>query len=145
VTEIADLGVDYLWLPPPSKSVAPQGYLPSQLYDVSTPFGSREDLVALTAALKEASVIPMADIVINHRCADKQDDQGNWNIFTCVPGTESIFRCILASLQRSCPQWMPCLYLWCCSASEHACKCGGIRKRAESISALLLSLSQHAA
>ncbi len=29
-----------LWLPPPSDSVSPQGYLPRDLYDLSSAYGS---------------------------------------------------------------------------------------------------------
>lgn len=72
-------------MPPPSQSVAPQGYMPSQLYEVNTPFGSREELRAMTAALREQGLQPMADIVVNHRCADQQDEHGTWNIFTYGP------------------------------------------------------------
>jgi alpha-amylase len=82
IKEISQLGIDYLWLPPPSQSIAPQGYLQSELYDVETPFGSQEDLKALTGALKEEGIIPMVDIVLNHRCAQRQDENGTWNIFT---------------------------------------------------------------
>ena len=62
-------GMTHIWLPPPSQSVAPQGYLPGQLYNLSTPYGNQEELKTLTTALKAAGVQPIADIVINHRCA----------------------------------------------------------------------------
>ena len=58
--------------------------MPSQLYEVNTPFGTREELRAMTAALKAQGLEPMGDIVINHRCADQQDENGTWNIFTCA-------------------------------------------------------------
>ena len=35
-------------------------------------------------ALKEAGLVPLADIVINHRCADRQDEHGVWNQFGCA-------------------------------------------------------------
>lgn len=82
LTAIQELGVNFAWLPPPSQSVSPQGYMPGQLYDFNTPFGSETDLRALLAALKAARIAPLADIVINHRCADQRDDRGRWNIFT---------------------------------------------------------------
>ena len=78
-----DLGVTQVWLPPPSQSVSRQGYLPGQLYDLNTPYGSKEELTSLLKQFVEAGMAPLADIVINHRCADQQDETGQWNIFTC--------------------------------------------------------------
>lgn len=37
------------------------------------------ELFSLCRALLEAGIRPMADIVINHRCADYQDENGVWN------------------------------------------------------------------
>ena len=74
-------GITHIWLPPPSQSVAPQGYLPGQLYNLNTPYGNPTELKELCAALKKAGICPMADIVVNHRCADVQDDKGRWNKF----------------------------------------------------------------
>lgn len=81
---IQALGVTQLWLPPPSNSVSKQGYLPGQLYDLDTPYGSQEDLRRLLGMLREAEISSLADIVINHRCADEQDEQGRWNKFACA-------------------------------------------------------------
>ena len=44
-----------------------QGYMPGQLYNLNTPYGSKEDLKELIQCLKAAGISPMADIVINHR------------------------------------------------------------------------------
>jgi hypothetical protein len=74
-----------VWLPPPSQSVSRQGYLPGQLYDLNTPYGTKEELMELLQQFRSAGIAPLADIVINHRCADKQDEMGTWNIFTCDP------------------------------------------------------------
>lgn len=81
---LQDLGVTQCWLPPPSQSVSRQGYLPCQLYDFNTPYGSEAQLRKLLSDLRAAGIAPLADIVINHRCADQQDQHGCWNIFTCA-------------------------------------------------------------
>lgn len=50
-------------------------------YDLDSSYGSRASLIALTTALLESGLRPVADIVINHRCADEQDSNGIWNTF----------------------------------------------------------------
>lgn len=37
---IAESGVTCVWLPPPSDSVSPQGYLPRDLYDLNSAYGN---------------------------------------------------------------------------------------------------------
>ena len=61
-----------------------QGYLPTQLYDLTSRYGTKQDLQALTWALNHAGIKPIADIVINHRCADKQGRPGVYNIYRYV-------------------------------------------------------------
>ncbi|KAK4277488.1 hypothetical protein QN277_015482 [Acacia crassicarpa] len=76
---IADLGVDYVWLPPPSNAHpdGPQGYLPKRLYDLDTSkYGNKEELKSLIAAFRERGVKCIADIVINHRMAERLDERG---------------------------------------------------------------------
>lgn len=53
--------------------------MPQQLYDLDSAYGSQAQLAALLGSLKAAGVAPIADVVINHRCADEQDDSGRWN------------------------------------------------------------------
>ncbi|KAL4441004.1 hypothetical protein ABPG77_010435 [Micractinium sp. CCAP 211/92] len=79
IPELLEAEITHLWLPPPSQSVAPQGYLPGQLYNLSSKYGSKEELIALNRKLLEAGIRPVCDIVINHRCADYQDENGVWN------------------------------------------------------------------
>lgn len=57
----------HVWLPPPSHSVSPEGYLPGQLYNLSSAYGNEAQLTALCAKLRAAGIEPLADIVINHR------------------------------------------------------------------------------
>jgi glycosidase len=45
----------------------PQGYLPAQLYQLQSSYGSEQQLRQLLAGLKQAGISPLADIVINHR------------------------------------------------------------------------------
>jgi len=80
---LAEIGITDIWLPPPSASVAPQGYLPSQLFNLDgSKYGSQKSLEDLIYKMHEAGIRAVADIVINHRCGDKQDSQGKWNVFT---------------------------------------------------------------
>ena len=78
---LKELHATHVWLPPPSHSVSPEGYLPTQYYDLSSKYGDFDSLTKLNACLLEANLRPVADIVINHRCADAQDENGVWNTF----------------------------------------------------------------
>lgn len=44
-------------------------------------YGKGADLRALIDALHEHGICVIADVVINHRTAEKQDPSGHWNIF----------------------------------------------------------------
>lgn len=88
---IKSLGVDFVWFPPVSRSVSPQGYLPGDYYDLGskespTFYGDQQQLEAALDALNAQGVAPIADIVVNHRCAGKQDNNGIWNIFHFASG-----------------------------------------------------------
>ena len=78
-----------------------QGYLPGQLYNLNSKYGNKEELQALLKAFKEAGVVTLADIVINHRCADAQDENGLWNTFRSVLARAFLpFQCSCATILR---------------------------------------------
>lgn len=80
-SEIAKLGFTSIWLPPPSDSVSPQGYLPRDLYSLDSRYGNEGDLRECIQNFHGSGIKVLADIVINHRCAQYQGDDGKWNKF----------------------------------------------------------------
>ncbi|GMN35164.1 hypothetical protein TIFTF001_005128 [Ficus carica] len=82
IPDLANAGISHVWLPPPSQSVARQGYLPGRLYDLdASSYGSKDELKSLISELRGKGIKSIADIVINHRTAEKQDSRGIWAIF----------------------------------------------------------------
>ena len=81
VEEFVQAGFTALWLPPATDSVSEQGYLPRDLYDLNSRYGSEAELRELLQTLRSRNLKSLADIVINHRCAHYQDDSGRWNKF----------------------------------------------------------------
>ncbi len=99
--EIATLGVTHVWFPPVSRSLAPQGYLPLDYYDLGsegnpTFYGHYHSLKRAVSAFKNAGISSVADIVVNHRCANKQQD-GQWNVYDYPSGKARWERWALAA------------------------------------------------
>lgn len=65
--EISDIGIDMIWLPPPSDAGSLEGYLPRELNNFSNNYGSLTAHQNMLNALNNKGIEPIADIVINHR------------------------------------------------------------------------------
>lgn len=92
VDDLAGLGITHMWFPPPSQSVAPQGYMPGDWYNLGegdgegrTLYGNVGELKGCLQAFKARGIQCLADIVINHRCASHQE-AGIWNVFHHASG-----------------------------------------------------------
>ncbi|KAG8663226.1 alpha-amylase 3, chloroplastic isoform X2 [Manihot esculenta] len=81
VLEISSLGFTVIWLPPPTESVSPEGYMPKDLYNLNSRYGSIDELKDLVKSLHEVGLKVLGDAVLNHRCAHFQNQNGVWNIF----------------------------------------------------------------
>lgn len=70
-----------VWLPPPSSSAAPQGYMPSDWANLNSAYGSAQNLRDLLTAFRTGTprVYTLADIVVNHRSAFSQGPTGVWD------------------------------------------------------------------
>ncbi len=58
-------GFTWVWFPPPSDSLAPQGYIPKRWNYLNTPYGSEAELREAIRALEPVKAL--ADVVLNHR------------------------------------------------------------------------------
>jgi hypothetical protein len=61
------------------------GYLPQNLYNLNSSYGSEQLLKALLEKMKQYNVRAMADIVINHRVGTTQGHGGMYNRYDGVP------------------------------------------------------------
>ncbi len=89
--DIGKCGFTLVWLPPCSNSVSQQGYMPTDYYNLGTPecptfYGTKDQLADCINKLHQSNIKVLADIVINHRCAGKQDENGLWNVYDFPSG-----------------------------------------------------------
>lgn len=78
---IKKAGIDAVWLPPCTKSVTPQGYMPLDLYDFDSEYGSKEALLECIDVFKNKDIDVYADVVLSHRCACRPNERGVYNVF----------------------------------------------------------------
>ncbi|MQL90766.1 hypothetical protein Taro_023367 [Colocasia esculenta] len=79
--ELSSLGFTVIWLPPPTESVSAEGYMPKDLYNLNSRYGSMEELKGIVRRFHEVGIKVLGDVVLNHRCAHHQNKNGVWNIF----------------------------------------------------------------
>ncbi|KAL4195580.1 hypothetical protein AMTRI_Chr05g65370 [Amborella trichopoda] len=79
--DIVSLGFTVIWLPPPTESVSPEGYMPKDLYNLNSRYGTIEELKTLVRRFHEVGIKVLGDAVLNHRCAHYKNQNGVWNIF----------------------------------------------------------------
>ena len=71
---LAAAGVGTVWFPPPSESADEQGYLPGRWYVIS----NRTLLDAAVKAAHDNGIVPMVDVVLNHRAAIRISPNSSW-------------------------------------------------------------------
>uniref|UniRef100_A0A0E0N1N0 alpha-amylase n=1 Tax=Oryza rufipogon TaxID=4529 RepID=A0A0E0N1N0_ORYRU len=79
--ELSSMGFTIVWSPPPTDSVSPEGYMPRDLYNLNSRYGTMEELKEAVKRFHEAGMKVLGDAVLNHRCAQFQNQNGVWNIF----------------------------------------------------------------
>lgn len=76
--ELSSAGVNMVWLPSCSDLVDEHGYLLRTWYKLDSRYGTASELQCLPFAMDEQEIVPMLDVVVNHRCASEQDSAGRW-------------------------------------------------------------------
>eukprot|EP00070_Physeter_catodon_P031318 XP_028338212.1 alpha-amylase AMY3-like [Physeter catodon] len=80
--DIKRLGATIIWLPPPTESVAWEGYMPTRWYNLNSKYGSAEELrYLIREAATKYQLSCCVDVVANHRSATQQDQNGHWTIY----------------------------------------------------------------
>ncbi|KAI4328387.1 hypothetical protein L6164_020744 [Bauhinia variegata] len=80
-SKLASLGFTVIWLPPPTESVSPEGYMPKDLYNLNSRYGNIDELKDVVKSFHEVGIRTLGDAVLNHRCAHYKNQNGVWNIF----------------------------------------------------------------
>ncbi len=75
--EIGKAGFDMVWLPPSGQAASDEGYIPVQLFNQNSLYGTETQLRNAIAALHANNVLAIGDMVINHRVGSR-----NWADFT---------------------------------------------------------------
>ncbi|CAH9123882.1 unnamed protein product [Cuscuta epithymum] len=78
---LSSLGFTIVWLPPPTESVSPEGYMPKDLYNLNSRYGTNDELKVIVKRFHEVGIRVLGDVVLNHRCASFRNQNGIWNIF----------------------------------------------------------------
>ena len=79
--EFQNIGFTGVWFPPPTESVSPQGYMPLDLYNLNSEYGTMDELKKCIETFHNDDMDIYGDVVINHRCAQYQNDKGIYNVF----------------------------------------------------------------
>lgn len=66
-TDLSATGIDMVWFPPSSDAADNHGYLPRELYNQNSNYGTQAELQAAITALHNNGIKAIADIVVNHR------------------------------------------------------------------------------
>ena len=79
--DLASAGITHAWLPAFAVG-EPEGYLPGKLFDLDrSAYGDKSELIALCEALTDVGIVPVCDVVINHRTADSVGPEGVYNVY----------------------------------------------------------------
>mmetsp|Transcript_20739 Transcript_20739/g.51374 ORF Transcript_20739/g.51374 Transcript_20739/m.51374 type:complete len:1412 (-) Transcript_20739:131-4366(-) len=76
---LKEYGITTIWLPPPTNSVSKEGYMPRDLYDLNSLYGTKDELRECINSLHVNGIKALGDAVLNHRCAEFQGPDGLWN------------------------------------------------------------------
>ncbi|KAH7435067.1 hypothetical protein KP509_06G047800 [Ceratopteris richardii] len=93
-SDLSSSGITTIWFPPPTHSVSPQGYMPGDLYNLNSAYGTKEELKNAIEEMHNHGIKVLGDVVLNHRCAQHKGPNGVWNVFggKLAWGPEAIVR-----------------------------------------------------